>query len=195
MIHLAVLITFVITLLFGVGSALADYNDAMAAYSRGDYVAAAAKFQSLAEKGNAKAQFNLGFMYNSGDGVAQNYGEAVKWFRMAAKQGDVMAQYSLGGMYFRGEGVAQNYAEAVEWLRMAAEQGDSYAQVDLGFIFGSGTGVLTNYVEAHMWYSLARAQGNSGGAKGLYLLKKMMTPAEIKKAQALAAEWWKNRSN
>lgn len=195
MLHIAVTVTLFITLLFGAGSAMADYDDAVAAYERGNYAAAVVEFRSLAEKGSAKAQFNLGFMYNRGDGVAQNYAESVKWFLKAAEQGDVMAQYSLGGVYFRGEGVAQNYAEAVKWFRMAADQGDSFAQVDLGFIFGSGTGVPTNYVQAYMWYSLAKARGNPGGAKGLYLIKKMMTPNEINEAQALATEWWKNHNN
>lgn len=41
-----------------------------------------------AEQGNAKAQGRLGHMYFTGDGVAQNFEEAVKWLTMAAAQGD-----------------------------------------------------------------------------------------------------------
>ena len=115
--------------------------------------------------------------------------EAAKWYRKAAEQGDVMAQYSLGGMYFRGEGVSQNFTEAVKWFRKAAEQGDAYAQVNLGFMYGTGEGVPMNYVKAYMWYSLSKAQGNEDAAKGLYIIEKEMTPAQIAKAQELAAEW------
>ena len=193
--HIAAILSIVITLLFGAGSSWAEYNDAVAAYERGDYVTAAEQFRSLAEKGSVKAQFNLGFMYNKGEGVIQNDEEALKWFSKAAEQGSIMAQYRLGEMYFRGEGVSQNYTEAVKWFHKAAQQGDSYAQVNLGFIYGSGSGVPTNFVKAHLWYSLAKAQGNPGGAKGLYLIKSEMTPAEIKEAQELATEWREKRSN
>ena len=176
-------------LLFSAGSAWADFDDSVEAYNSGDYATALQEFQPLAEQGDAKAQFNLGFMYDNGKGVPENDAEAAKWYRKAAEQGDVMAQYSLGGMYFRGEGVSQNFTEAVKWFRKAAEQGDAYAQVNLGFMYGTGEGVPMNYVKAYMWYSLSKAQGNEDAAKGLYIIEKEMTPAQIAKAQELAAEW------
>ncbi len=36
-------------------------------------------FQKGAEQGDARAQNNLGFMYDKGRGVPQNYSEAAKW--------------------------------------------------------------------------------------------------------------------
>ena len=62
-------------------------------------------------------------MYDKGQGVPQDYAEAVKWYRLAAEQGDADAQYNLGVMYDNGQGVPQDYAEAVKWYRLAAEQG------------------------------------------------------------------------
>jgi len=38
------------------------------------------EWRALAEKGNAQAQYNLGVIYMSGQGVAQNDAEAVRWF-------------------------------------------------------------------------------------------------------------------
>ena len=178
----------VVVLLFSAESAWADYDDDVAAYVHGDYTTAFQEFLPLAEQGDAKAQFNLGFMYDNGKGVPENDAEAAKWHRKAAEQGDVMAQYSLGGMYFRGEGVSQNFTEAVKWFRKAAEQGDAYAQVNLGFMYGTGEGVPMNYVKAYMWYSLAKAQGNEDAAKGLYIIEKEMNTDQIAKAQKLAAE-------
>ena len=35
-------------------------------------------------------------MYDNGEGVPQDYAEAVKWYRLAAEQGDARAQYNLG---------------------------------------------------------------------------------------------------
>ena len=50
----------------------------------------------LADQGDATAQYDLGLMYAKGQGVPQDYAEAVKWFRKAADQGDASAQYNLG---------------------------------------------------------------------------------------------------
>ena len=57
-----------------------------------------------AEQGHAQAQFNLGAMYATGEGVLQDDAEAVKWYRMAAEQGHAMAQSNLGVMYDKGQG-------------------------------------------------------------------------------------------
>jgi TPR repeat protein len=75
-----------------------------------------------AEQGDAEAQFNLGVMYDNGDGVAQNYAEAVRWYRLAAKQGYAVAQNYLGAMYDNGEGVERDHEEAVRWYRLADGQ-------------------------------------------------------------------------
>ena len=39
-----------------------------------------------AEKGDLEAQVALGQMYFSGEGVPQNYKEALKWYRQAAER-------------------------------------------------------------------------------------------------------------
>ena len=76
-----------------------------------------------AEQGNAAAQFNLGVMYENGQGVRQDYVQAVQWYRKAAEQGDAQAQYNLGVMYDNGQGVRQNYKIAKEWFGKACDNG------------------------------------------------------------------------
>ena len=49
----------------------ADFVKGQAAYDRGDYTQAFEEFRSLAEQGDAKAQYNLGLMYARGQGVAR----------------------------------------------------------------------------------------------------------------------------
>ena len=59
---------------------------------------AAENFQEVlkkAEKGDATAQHDIGTMYYYGDGVAQDYSEAVKWWRMAAQDGHPLALEAL----------------------------------------------------------------------------------------------------
>ena len=71
--------------------------------------------RSLAEQGDAIAQFDLGFWYANGYGVQQDYAEAVKWYRKSAGQGYAIAQIMLGDMYAVGRDVPQDYAEAAKW--------------------------------------------------------------------------------
>ena len=114
-----------------------------------------------AEKGDAKAQYTVGFAYwcPSGakefDGVAQDHAEAARWVRKAAEQGFAWAQNALGMMYSSGEGVPRSDYEATRYYRMAAEQGDSSAQFNLGENYRSGKGVQQDKVQAYKWLSLA----------------------------------------
>ena len=127
------LLTAITVLLIALGSARAGpFEDGAAAYQRGDYATAQKIFQTLAAQGNAEAQYNLGFMYDSGKGVKQDYAEALKWYRLAVAQGVALAQFNLGVMYGNGRGVKQDDAEALKWYRLAAAQGDAMAQGNLG---------------------------------------------------------------
>ena len=76
-----------------------DFQDAVESLEREDYETAYKLFLPLAEQGDADAQFNLGVMYDEGDGVPQDYKEAFKWYRFAAEQGVALAQTYLGVMY------------------------------------------------------------------------------------------------
>ena len=88
------------------GSAYAQDLDAgLRAAEAGDYASALQEWRPLAERGEALAQNNLGFMYARGLGVAQNHAEAVRWYRAAAEQGEAMAQINLARMYTVGSGV------------------------------------------------------------------------------------------
>ena len=92
----------------------------------------------VAEQGNAVAQFNLGLMYDKGQGVRQDYAQAVQWYRKAAEQGDAQAQYNLASMYEQGQGVRQDSALAQEWYGKACDSGnqkgcDNYRRLKLGY--------------------------------------------------------------
>ncbi len=100
----------------------------LAALAGEDVAPGIEELRAKAESGDAIAQYNLGWMFANGRGIAQDDAEAVKWFRKAAEQGYASAQSNLGVMYEQGRGVEQDYAEAVKWYRKAAEQGDAIAQ-------------------------------------------------------------------
>jgi len=148
-------------LLLGIATPVnADFDTGKTAYDRGDYATALREWKPLAEKGNAPlVQIYLGSMYRDGDGVPQDYKEAVRWFRRAAEQGYDLAQFQLGMLYVTGEGVPQDYKEAMRWIRLAADQGLADAQHALGLLYYRGEGVKQDYAEAARWYRLAADQG------------------------------------
>ena len=67
-------------------------------------------------------------IYRDGNGVPQDYEQAVTWHRKAAEQGFANAQYTMGVMYLYGIGISQNKDEAREWLQKATAQGHVSAQ-------------------------------------------------------------------
>ena len=140
------------------------FDDALAAYTRGDYAAALKEFRVYAEQGYAGAQSNLGVMYEKSQGVPRDDAEAVRWYRLAAEQGLAHAQSNLGAMYQRGQGVARDEAEAVRWYRLAAEQGHASAQSKLGGMYQRGQGVARDEAEAVRWYRSASRAGRRLGS-------------------------------
>jgi TPR repeat protein len=139
--------------------AQADIYSASNALSRGDYETAVAEFTELAEKGDASAQANLGYMYYAGEGVPQDYEKAVYWYRKAATQGNKDAQYNLAVSYAFGEGVKQDLTEAAIWYRRAGEQGHVVSQYSLGISYAYGEGVPQDQKEAARWFKKAAEQG------------------------------------
>ena len=146
------------------------------------------QLREAALQGDTTAQFNLGHQYYNGEGVPQDYREAVKWFRMAAEQGHAKAQSGLGFMYHNGKGVPQDYREAVKWFRMAAEQGLDGAQFTLGAMYATGEGVPEDYVMAYAWANLSAAKGTKEAKDVKDLLRPKMTAEQVAEAQKLSIE-------
>jgi hypothetical protein len=52
---------------------------------------AASLFRILSDQGDVSAQYNLGIMNLSGQGIRQDYAEAMRWFRKAASLKSTLA--------------------------------------------------------------------------------------------------------
>ena len=96
-----------------------SFRQGVSAFNRQDYALASRVFIPLAERGDPAAQTYLGFMFETGRGVPQNYTEAAMWYRRGAEQGDSLAQYSLGLLYDHGQGVPRDIVEASKWLNLS----------------------------------------------------------------------------
>jgi hypothetical protein len=124
-------------------------------------------YQKASKQGDAKALYNLGWIYENGYGVARDAKQSLNWYRKAAKQGDARAQQLLGQRLRGGNHVDKNYEEAVRWFRKAAKQGYSRAQADLALAYLRGEGVNQDYTEA---VRLARKAAEKGDRSGQVIL-------------------------
>jgi hypothetical protein len=85
--------------------------------------------------------YNLGVIYDKGQGVAQDYGKAREWYQKAADAGNTNAMVNLGWLYENGKGGAQDYGKALEWYQKAAVAGDANAMKNLGVLYYNRRGV------------------------------------------------------
>jgi hypothetical protein len=80
--------------------------------------------RSLADRGDADAQWQMGVRYHNGEGVPRDDAQAMQWFLRAAEQGHVIAQATLGAYYWAGRGVPQDLSKSYFWSAIALAQGD-----------------------------------------------------------------------
>ena len=97
-----------------------------------------------AEQNDAYAQYNLGFLYETGQGVPQSSDEAMMWWRKAAAQGDAHAQLTLGLMHHMGRVALRDDAAMPGSHGSAARKGDAVARNGLGapVVMGQGPAVV-----------------------------------------------------
>ncbi len=78
------------------------------------------------DQGYLPAMNALGFLYQYGWGVGQDWTEAGKWYRYAAEHGDANAQASLGLMFESGQGgLPHDKVQAYKWFLLSADQGNA----------------------------------------------------------------------
>ncbi len=116
------------------------------------------RLKQLAEGGDVRAQYHLGFCHANGQFSVKDEAESAAWYRRAAEQGDAMSQAALGEMFREGRGVAKDDREAVVWYRKAAAQQLASAQNALGYMYAKGRGVAKDEKEAVGLYLLAAEQ-------------------------------------
>ncbi len=135
-----------------------------------DYAKAAEWYEKAVAHRNAQAQWKrdslgkwrlancearLGYMYDEGQGVRQDYNKAKEWYEKAADLGSEWAMNNLGAMYHDGKGVRQDYSKARELYERSAAQGFARAQRNLGVMYEHGQSVRQDYSKAKEWYEKA----------------------------------------
>ncbi len=97
------------------------------------------RLQDAARRGDADAQLNLGYMYETGQiGGMPDYAASMKWYLKAAAQGNSSAMNNIGWAYHQGLGVEPDQYKAREWFERAVAGGCIYAMSNLGIAYLNG---------------------------------------------------------
>jgi len=157
------------TALLGSTGAHAGLQEGLDAYKNKNYKVALKELVPLAEDGNTVALYYIALMYETAEGLPQNYPQAMFLYRKAADAGHVLAQCNLGYMYETEAGPERSYKDAAFWYQKAAAQGNAAAQFNLGLMnfVGRGSEVPRNFREAAAWYQKAAEQRNAPAQNSL----------------------------
>ncbi len=145
----------------------AQLRRAIAAYDEKDYETAFPLLLSLADEGDADAQWRVGVMYDDGNGVAENDALAFEYTRSSAMQGNSDGQWRLGILYEYGRGVKSDDVMAAVYYTLSAEQGNTSGLYFLGFMYRHGRGVQKDVDRAIDCYRRAAEKGNASSASTL----------------------------
>ena len=110
-------------------------------------------WQSAVQKSpaDAKAWFNLGILYENGQGVQANKLKAQYHYNKAVELGYAPAMYNLGSIYAQ----QKEYDKARQWWEKAAELNVPEAQYNLGMLYEKGWGVNIDPKLSATWYQRA----------------------------------------
>jgi len=103
----------------------------------GDFNAAFSAFERGAELGDSSCWVRLGYMFDTGKGVAVSKLEAMRCYRMAWRDQDVCAANNIAVLY-REQG---KHRTMFQWYQRAADIGDGSAQLEVAKCYLEGIGV------------------------------------------------------
>lgn len=143
--------------------------------STGDSTAVAEALRWLraaCDQGLPAAEFSLGSMYRTGDGITEDSAQAVRWLTAAADHQSRDAQSMLASMYCTQDWIPAQRAEALRWFHEAAEDGYPTAQFALALLLSERMilqGVVLpeanapgtpDLMSAYMWSRIASEPGD-----------------------------------
>src|SRR6202165_385790 len=121
---------------------------------------AMAAWRKAADKGSTSAMVELGVLYGTGSGVAQDEAQARKLFERAAEAGNARGVTNLAALS-GGAGAPQDPARARQLLAKAAET-NAEAQYQLGLMLAAGAGGAKDDAGARALFEKAAAQNHAG---------------------------------
>lgn len=117
------------------------------------------------EKDNGHQLYNIGQLFEKGDGGIQDWIQAIKLYRRAARAGHSQAEEKLGECYYYGLGVPKNVKKAAIWYRKAADHEYDGLYL-LAQRYEKGEGIAADQKVAEELYRQAFSLYQQGAEKG-----------------------------
>lgn len=146
-------------------------------YYKGNKAKAINVFDKSCKQNHPTGCSNLAFMYNTGEGVIQDYGKALEFFKLACRIGSNESCASIGTMYEKGHGVEQDLFQARLMYEAVCDGGTFPACNKLGLMYLNGFGGIQDYPKA---YSLFEMSCSNGLKEGCLNVKVMWEKDQIK---------------
>ena len=147
------------------GDAEAQVNLGLA-YEKGetpsgvDYDLCYKYYKMAADQGYALGENNVGFCYEKGYGVKQDFIKAVQWYEKAADKGNGLAAANAAHMYMAELGVAFDQIKVVKYTKMGAADGITQCMYNLGAFYLHGKYVERDVEKAQYYIELAAEKGH-----------------------------------
>ena len=117
-------------------------------------------FARAAEKGSARGQYALGYLFDR----TGEYELARRYYRLAAEQGHIPALCNLGVLLENGDGGPADIPEAVRLYQAAVDQGDELAALNLARLYDSGAeGFERDSAAAAHYYRISARRNHPDG--------------------------------
>ena len=163
-----------------------EFNEIYALMERGDFPSAVRKLVSLADAGDAKAEYLLGYMYYTGKGVEASHDIAVGFLEASAKKGFVPAIKLLGGIKVKKP---KYTPEEIAEIKTAADKGDVKASYSYAMLLMRGESVAKNKLTAIDYFEKAAKKGHL--LSMIALFDRFAIDADIEKQWTRAYYWFK----
>lgn len=150
---------------------------------------AADHFRRGAEMGQREAAEALAVMLHTGEGIAANLPEAMRYYTMAAQSGYPRAMNNLASMYEKGEVAPPDIDKAINLYRGAAQMGHASAMLNLAELYETGPLAKKDVFIPLAYYMLASQYGLQDADEGLQRLKGQCDQATVEKAQLYVSSW------
>lgn len=136
------------------------------------------------EKNDGYAIANLGWHYQTGNGIKKDYKKANKLFKKGIKKDNLYSYNRLAESFINGWGVPKNLEKAISLFKDSADKGDDFAQAELGYFYLNGEGVYKDEKIAFSWFKKSADQNNTFAQSNLGWLYLMGKGVEINYEEA-----------
>ena len=133
-----------------------------------------------ADLGYPSAEVMLGSLYETGNTVQKEPGQAATWYKKAVLQDDPVGEWLLGRLIFSGAVPPRDLNEAARCLQKSAAHGDPFGQ----YLLGAVKLERQDYVQAAVWFRKAAMQGLPQAQEQLGLLLKQGRGVNLDKSEA-----------